>query len=330
LTDKFEENIKSFKQSLKGQSGVENICLVTETPGKQIYWDAGGIFKVGENENSGKNYQIVGVDYDFVDVFDVKFVCGRNFNKEFPSDKEALILNEKAVQWMGFENPQTALNKQVSYWGQIFNVIGVLKNYHQQSLKAEFEPHLYRFMPQGRRSLGVFAMKISSGNISETIAKVRSAYNQFFPGNTFDYYFLDEYFNQQYQNDEKFGRVFGIFSFLTIIIAVLGILGLSAFMAVQRTKEIGIRKVLGASISRILLLLSRDFLVLILVSFIISLPVAIWGINYWLESFAKKMEPDPVLFFIPLLIIGFVTIITISTNVIKASLSNPVESLRYE
>ncbi|MCP4370662.1 MAG: ABC transporter permease, partial [Deltaproteobacteria bacterium] len=153
---------------------------------------------------------------------------------------------------------------------------------------------------------------------------------EFFPGNPFDYFFLDTYFDQQYKADELFGKVFGIFAFLAIFVTSLGILGLSSFMAVQRTKEIGIRKVLGANVSRILYLLSKDFLILIGISFVLSIPLTYWGINLWLNSFANKMELSGWIYLIPLVIVGMITSVTIGSHVIRAALTNPVESLRYE
>jgi len=326
----YPSKFDSFKETLLQRADVAKICHVTEVPGRQIYWDNGGIMKAGEDINQGKNYQIVGIDYDFAELFDLKFVAGRNFSREFPADKDALIFNETAVQWMGFENAASAVGHQVDYWQKIYTIVGVLKDYHQQSLKKAFEPHIYRFLPYGRDVRGMIAIKMNIKNVKETVAAVKQNYDKFFPGNPVDYFFLDDYYNQQYQSDQQFGRIFSLFSILAIIITVLGILGLSSFSATQRTKEIGIRKVLGASVSKILLLLSRDFLILIGVAFAISLLPTILGINKWLESFANRMSLSGWLFVAPLAVVFMITLLTISSHAIKAALANPVESLRYE
>ena len=326
----FKEKFVTFKDELLKQSNIDKFCFVSEVPGRQIFWDNGGIFRVGEDEGKGKNYMIVGVDYDFVDVFDLKLAAGRNFSKEYPADKDTLILNEKGIKWMGFANNEEALGKQVDYWGKIYTVIGVLKDYRQESPKVDYEPQIFRLLPYGRDVRGVFAIKINPQNIPEAIRLVQQYYEQFFPGNPFEYDFLDDYYNQQYKEDELFGKVFGIFSFLAIFVTSLGIFGLSSFMAIQRTKEIGIRKVLGAGVPRILYLLTKDFLVLLLLSFIIVLPLTIWGIKSWLNGFAQQMSLGPVLFILPLLIVGVVMLLTLAAHVIRAALANPIQSIRYE
>jgi len=328
--DSFGDKIVSFKNTLLKNSNVEQFCVVTEVPGRQIYWDNGGIMKAGEDISKSKNYQIVGIDYDFAEVFNIQFVVGRNFSKEYLTDNDALLFNETAVSWMGFENPQSALGQKVDYWGKIYTIIGVVKDYHQQSLKQAFEPHIYRLMPQGRGTMALFALKINATNIKETLQQIHEQYEKFFPANPFDYFFLDEYFNQQYKSDELLERVFGLFSFLALFITALGVLGLTAFMTTQRTKEIGIRKVVGAGVNQILYLFSKDFLRLIIISFIIALPFLLWSVNEWLNSFAKRMDMSSTLFLIPLSLVIIVTLVTIGTHVIRAALANPVEALRYE
>jgi len=328
--DSNAEQITTFKNILKNQNNIEKICLVTEVPGKQIYWDNGGIRKAGEDASRGKNYQIVGVDYDFADVFDVKFVAGRNFSREHPSDVDGLVFNETAVRWMGFESPETAVGQKVDYWGKIYTILGVINDYHQQSPKQVFEPHIFRFMPEGRHNLGVFAVKIKTNDTRQILDQVENTYAEFFPGNPFDYFFLDEYFDRQYKSDVLFGKVFGIFAVLALFVTSLGILGLVAFMVTQRTKEIGIRKVLGADIRQILQLLTMEIVKLILISFIILVPLVYWGAESWLQSFATRMEYGIGLFFIPLALTLLITILVMGTHVVKAALMNPVHSLKYE
>ena len=320
----------TFKEELLKQPHIQKVCVVSEVPGRQIMWDNGGIHKAGADKSQGKNYQIVGVDYDFVGVFDLNILQGRNFSKEFPADKDALILNETAVKWMGFISIEEAIGKEVDYWGVLYPIIGVLADYHQQSLKEAFEPHIYRFFPYGRPPWGRFAIKISAQNIKESLQLVKEYYTKFFPGNPFEFFFLDDYFNQQYKSDERLGSVIGLFSFLAIFVTCLGIFGMSAFMAIQRTKEIGIRKVLGATTGSILKLLMKEFLVLIGVSLIIAWPISYWGIQQWFNAFAYRTPWSVFLFLMPLVIVSAVTIVTVSSNILKAALANPVESIKHE
>jgi len=326
----FKESVLSFKEELLKQSQIKKLCVVTEVPGRQIIWDNGGIRRAGEDPGKGKNYQIVGIDYNFVDVFDLNIIQGRNFSKDFPSDEKALILNETAVETMGFNSNEEAIGELVDYWGELYPIIGVMSDYHQQSLKVAFEPHLYRLYPYGRPPWGLFAIKTSPQNIQQTIQLVEQYYQRFFPGNPFEFFFLDDYFNQQYMSDELFGRVVGIFSFLAVFVTCLGIFGMSSFLAIQRTREIGIRKVLGASTESILALLMKDFLVLIGVSLIVAWPLAYWGIQQWLNAFAYRMSWNVLLFLMPLLIVFVLATVTVSSNILRAALADPVDSIRHE
>ena len=231
---------------------------------------------------------------------------------------------------MGFDSPEAAVGQQLDFWGELFTIIGVVRDYHQQSLKEAFEPTLFQLTPSGRGSRGVFAMKVNPQNLPEMIRKVRQNYEELFPGNPFDYFFLDDYFNQQYRADELFGRVFGVFSAIALFITSLGILGLSSFMTVQRTKEIGIRKALGASVTRLAVLLTKDLFILIFMAFLAALPVSLWGLHLWLQTFAARMTLHGGLFLIPLILVLFITLATVCSHVIRAARANPVKSLRYE
>jgi len=328
--DNYGTNFESFKETLLKRVEFSNLSHVTEVPGRQIYWDAGGIFRVGEDIDQGKNYQIVGIDYDFVDLFDLKFVAGRNFSEEFSTDDKSLILNETAVNFMGFESAESAIGEKVNYWGEIFTVVGVLKNYHQQSLKEAFEPHIFRYMPNGRGTSGMIAMKLNTSDSKEAIGLVKREYNNFFPGNPFDYFFLDDYYNQQYRSSELFENVSGLFSMLAIFVTILGIYGLSSFNIIRQTKAIGIRKVLGASVSSIIKLLTRELIVLLIIANIIAGPIAYYVMNRWLENFAFRTDIGINLFLLAGGIVLFFAITTVIYQVIRAARSNPVESLRYE
>ena len=285
---------------------------------------------MGEPDTKGKNYQIIGMDYHYADVFDLQFAAGRNFSPEFTTDDKNLIFNEAAVKWLGLESPDKAIGQKVDYWGEIFTIVGVLKDFHQQSLKNIVEPHIYRFMPTGRRTRGQFAVKLNTENTPGTIAGIKTLYQAFFPDNPFEYFFLDDYYNQQYKSDELFGRVFRLFSALTIFITALGLFGLSSFNVAQRTREIGIRKVLGSSVTAILVLLSQDYFKRIVFAFLIACPVAWFAINQWLDNFANRIDMTAWPFVIAMFCALLVAALTISGQAIRAAMANPVESLRYE
>lgn len=328
--ENFNSTNESFKESILSKSFVSDICLSTEVPGRQIYWDAGAIHKYGEDPSAGKNYQIVGIDYDYIDLYDLDIIYGRGFSRDFTSEERSLILNETAINWMGFDSLKTAVGADVSYWGEKFTIVGIMKDFHQQSLKEEYEPHIYRFMPTGRGTRAMYSILIENKDMKKTIAEIQEEWNNFFPGNPFEYFFLDEYYDQQYKAEELFGKVFSLFSILAIFITFLGIFGLSSFSAAQRTKEVGIRKVLGAKLSDVLILLTKDYIKILGISFILLLPFLYLGLNSWLEEFANRMELNIWLFILPLALVGIITLLTVSQQTLKTASTNPVNSLKHE
>ena len=194
----------------------------------------------------------------------------------------------------------------------------------------DFEPHIYRYMPLGRRTRGQIAIKFHASNPRETVKLVKQHYDAMFPGNSFDYFFLDDYFNQQYKSEELLGNVFTLFAVLAIIITALGIYGLSSFTINLRQKEIGIRKVLGSSVPRIVFLFIKDQFIMILVSFVITAPLAVYGLNRWLNTYASRISLSAIVFIASIIIVCLVVFTTVAYKTIKAALANPFESLKYE
>jgi putative ABC transport system permease protein len=325
----FIQRKETFKQEIAKLTGVKGVAFSTEVPGRKIWWDNGGIFKVGQDATSGKNYMIMGVDDKLIDLYKMELINGRNFSEEFPSDKEAVIINETAVKWLEFESPEDALNKQISYWENIYTIIGVLKDYRHESPKALPEPQIFRYLPNESR-FGSFSIKFESITINQNLVKIEKLWNDLFSGNPFNYFFLDVYYDEQFKADKKFGNVFGIFSFLAIFITCLGLFGLSLYTANLKTKEIGIRKVLGAKVINILINISKEYLYLILVALIIAVPILIWGINLWLNNFESKMTISFWLFIIPLVLVFLITMLSVGAHTIIAAKQNPVDSLKYE
>jgi len=326
--ENFEKRFESFKDELRRYPNIADIAFSREVPGRQIYWDNGGIFPAGSDVSKSKNYMIMGIGYEFLDMYDIKFLAGRNFSKEFSTDPDGLILNETALQWLEFESPENAIGKQISYWGKIYTVIGVVADYHHESPKAAFEPTIFRFLTNSPR--GMYSIKIKSANFSATLKQIETVYKKSFPDNPFTFFFLDEYFNEQYFADKQFGAVFRTFTGLALLVTCLGIFGLAAFNASQRRKEIGIRKVLGASVSTIVILLVKDLFYLVFTSTVLMIPVSFFGIRNWLQGFNSRMEIGIFLFVIPLIILVVITGLTVVFQSIKAALANPVESIKYE
>ena len=228
---------------------------------------------------------------------------------------------------MGFDKPEQALGKQIDFWGKTYTIVGVIDNFHQQSLRDAYDAMIFRCIPDLRSQVSV---RISTADVQHTIETLKTNWKTYFPNDQFDYFFLDQHFNQQYKADQRFGQIFGIFTFIAILVACLGLFGLVSYTIVQRTKEIGIRKVLGASISSILQLLYRDFATLVVISFIISAPLAWWAIDKWLQSYAFRLDISWILFVAPFLAVMVIAFASVSLLTVKAALMNPVKSLKTE
>jgi putative ABC transport system permease protein len=324
----FRSKLVTFKEELLKNQAIKKFSVGTEVPGRQILWDAGGIFRVGSDQS--KNYQIVGIDYDYIDLLEAKIIAGRNFDKSFSSDSSSLILNEKATRWMGFESPVEAVNQMVNYWDNIYTIVGVVNNYRQQSPKEAFEPHIFRFMPYGRDVRGYFLLKIQPGSESTVLKIVEDKFKEFFQENPFDFFFLEEYYGQQYKSERLLGSVFGAFAILSILVTCLGIFGLTSFLMVQKTKEISIRKVVGSDLPAIILLFSMDFIKITLIAFLIAVPGCYFWLSEWLKTFEVQMSVTAWSFIIPFIGTLIITLITIGLIVHKTARLNPAESLRSE
>ena len=271
------------------------------------------------------------VSMGWLKLYDIKIIAGRDYtytdyNPDF-SKVHNLIINESATKLLGFATPQDAIGKTILRGQRQWNVIGVIDNYHQKSLRYPIEPTV--LMPAYGTGSSI-SVKVNSQDLPATIASIKRVYDNFFPGNYFDYFFLDTRFNRQYADDQLFGKAFAIFAAFAIFIACLGLLGLSLFATAQRTKEIGVRKVLGASIGNIVLLLSRDFIGLVLVAFLIASPLAWFVMHKWLQDFAYRIDIEWWVFALAGFLAVSIAVATISYQAIRAAAANPVKALRSE
>ena len=322
----FLHKMTAFKQELKNQSSIKNITVSTSIP-SETGWNAGGIRLVGQDESKQKQYRVIGVDYDYIKTYEIKLIAGRAFAKEFGSDKNSVIFNRKGIEQLGFNKPKEAIGKKIEFWGNQYTIEGVTENFHQQSLREAYDPLILRLIPDNNGSISI---KTSATQTSQTINSVKAEWNKFFPGNTFEYFFLDDHFDEQYKADQRFGQLFSLFTSLAILVACLGLFGLASFTTLQRTKEIGIRKVLGASVTNILKLLFGEFAFLLLIAFIIATPVAWFTTANWLQGYAFRINLQWTYFVLPFVTIIAIALITVSFQSIKAAIANPVKSLRTE
>jgi len=318
---------ESLRQELSALPNVEAVTGAAAMPGR-TGWGGQLVWVEGRPETETVTLEVITVDPDYAHTLGLKFRSGRDYDRRIPTDaSEGILLNEAACKAFGW-NPQEAVGKKLRTAGmQNGRVLGVLADYHQHGLKEQIRPVLTFVAPY---AFNYLAIRLGAGDVQASVARVEQFWRSRFPGYTFQYTFLDEDFNRQYQAEERLARIVGLFAALAVGIACLGLFGLAAFTAQQRTKEIGVRKVLGASVTSIVLLLSKDFVVLVLVAILLATPLAWYAVDQWLSSFAYKIDLAWWVFLLAGGLAVAVALLTVSYQSIRAALANPVKSLKME
>jgi len=324
----YQDVYRAFKGKLLRLSGVRSVTASSEVMGNEILWSTDWR-RLHSLSKQVSNIFHVGVDNDFVRSYGLRVIAGRDFSRDFGTDKKAIILNETAVKTLGL-TPQQAVGELMS-GGQpnmdSMKVVGVIADYHNEGLQKEIQP-LMLFLNRNTRHF--YSIKMQASDPAATIVATKRIWDRYYPGDPFEYFFLDENFDRQYTENQRFGEVFGLFALFAIAIACFGLLGLSAYNVLQRAKEIGIRKVLGASTENLLLILSRDFLLLVAVAFVIAVPVTWLAMHSWLQSFAYRIGISWWIFAVAGLMAAAIAFITVGGHAMKAAMQNPVRSLRTE
>ncbi len=316
-----------FKEELRKYSSIINVSGSTTLPGQSF--SNIGFGAEGVDENFTLNLCIC--DYDFLDTLKLELAQGRFFSRDFTTDSHAAVLNEKAVELLGWENP---IGKKINNWSRNrgdFVVIGVIKDYHYESLHQEIRPQALFLSTGYYTSVESFiSVRLNTEHISETISRIEDTWRTFAPQIPFHYSFLDKDFDNLYINEKQTRKLFSIFAFLAIFIACLGLFGLASFIADQKTKEVGIRKVLGASIVKIVNNLNKRFLKWVLIANLLAWPLAWLAMNRWLQNFAYSIRLSWWMFAVAAILALVIALITVSFQTVKAALKNPIDSLRYE
>ena len=317
----------ALQNAVNSLPNVKSTALSSSVPG------SGNPGAYSEIENKKGDLQIANLDLYFVDwnyipQYKIKMVAGRPFSKEFGTDTtQAMVVNESVTKLLGYSSPQEAVGRKFKQWGREGKIIGVMQDFHFRSLQQPIKPLTMRIEPQG---CDLLSIHITGSNIPATLASIESKWKEMIPNRPFSYFFMDEFFDRQYRGEERFGNLFLNFAILAIFISCLGLLGLASYSTMQRTKEIGVRKVLGASVTNITTLLSSDFIKLVLISIVVASPLAYIGMHKWLEGFAYRTSVSWWIFLLAALAAIFIALFTVSFQAIKAAVANPVKSLRTE
>ncbi len=329
LNDKYE----SFRHSLLQNSAIKNVGRSSRIPTGRLL-DGDGASMPGSDSVVPVKADIryVAADYDFIPTYGISIVAGRNFSRDYGTDTSNFIINEAAVKAIGWQLPEQAVGKNFKYGPVTGHIIGVMNDFHFESLHQKITPLILE-MPAdqpNQSSYNSISIKIAGNNVPSALATLKNTWQKYLADYPYQYTFLDEKFSKLYESEQKQETIFTVFAFIAIFIACLGLFGLSAFAISQRVKEIGVRKVLGADVTTIVALLSKDFLKLVIIAAIIAFPVAAFAMNKWLQTFAYRIHMQWWIFLLAAVTALLIALITVSFQAIKAALTNPVKSLRTE
>ena len=325
------DNYQIHKNEFLKHASITGATASRTVPGSKLGWNS--VRLPSEKKNKGQFMNFEYVDADFFDEYDIELAAGRFFDKDLSTDVGGpIVLNEAAVKALGWHSPEEAVGKElIAWWSQDVEqpqpIIGVVHDYHYEGLQNEIDPIVIVMAPKRFRSM---TLTFESQNVTDVLSFTEKTWDSLFPNDVFRYYFLDEQFGRLYEAEERLMRIVRSFTLLSILISCLGLFGLAAFMADRRTKEIGIRKVLGASVSNITVLFSKDFVRLIALANGLAWPIAYFAMHKWLQSFAYRIDLHLGIFIFSGICSLLIALLTVSYQSIKAAFTNPVDSLRYE
>lgn len=329
----FLNNLEVLKNELTANKNIKNVTATYDLPGKEHLSLFSNFFRSVKNGEELISLYNSRIDYDFLPTFNARLVAGRNFSKDQSTDNQAVMINMEALKALGFDTPEEAIDQHITFGRgpnlRKTNVIGVV-DFRSTSFKNKNYPVVYQINWGPLKYLSIKMENVQGEALPATIDFIKEQWQKIYPEQPFNYFFLDALFNMQYEAEQKFSTALTVFTGLAIVIACLGLYGLSSIVTLQRTKEIGIRKILGASIRNLFVMLSKDFGIMILIAGGISTPVVWYTISGWLENYAYQTEISWWIFVLPLLVMLVIVLVTIGQHAIRAVFTNPVESLKYE
>ncbi|MBX2962386.1 MAG: ABC transporter permease [Cyclobacteriaceae bacterium] len=322
----FQIRLQSFRDIVEAQTGIRHTTLSSGSPG------AGSVFRGTIPEGFTREDNIftanMAIDYDFLKTYNMELIAGRTFSQDYPSDEQqGFIVNETAVRQFNWDTPEKALGKMINREGKKGQVVGVIKDFNFADLTT---PISALIMAIDRNQFSTLSVRFENENVESTLTKLEQEWNKLFPEKAFEFTFLDEQLNQQYSNFQNFGTIIQTFTAIAILISCLGVYGLVLFTVKRKVKEIGVRKVLGANVGNILVLIYRDFALLIVIGFVLAVPASYYFMNQWFTNFIYHTNIDSFTYILSLLVIFLIVSLTISYQAIRAAQANPVKSLRSE
>lgn len=310
-----------FRDQISSFADIMSVSGSATVPGEEIYQYSDQI-NINQKQIAGV-FSLLPVEPGFFDQYNIELLEGEPLRN---NGRDEIIINEEALQVLGFDQPSEVIGQVLMNNGHKSEIKGVVKNYHHENLKLAIEPIIFF----GTDAPNYYSIEINSANAGATLSLIQTQFEELFPGSPYQYFFLNDFYNQKYNAEEQFNILFGIFTALATIVAFIGLFGLTSYSAELRTKEIGIRKVLGANIANIVALLSKDFIKLVIIGFVIAIPIAWYAMNQWLANFAYRIEIGPGIFALAGGAALLIALLTVSWQSVKAALMNPVESLKNE
>jgi len=330
-TNEVARQYDAFRTELLKNTAFKDMTRSSRIPTGRLLDNMGASTLAGDSLRPvTTDIKFVSADYDFTSTFGIKTVAGRFFSREYGTDTASFVINESTVKALGWENAKEAIGKDFKYGNQRGLIIGVLKDFHFESMHQAIVPMILLMLPPSFPYFNNLSIKIGGSDLASALSQFETSWKKFFPDSPLDYTFLDDKFDKLYESEQKQATLFTVFACVAIFIACLGLFGLSAFAISQRIKEIGVRKVLGANVSGIVGLLSKDFLILVGVAALMAFPIAWYAMNNWLQDFAYRINIQWWVFIVAGILAALIAFVTVSFQAIKAAIANPVKSLRTE
>jgi len=330
-TNEVGRQYDAFRSELLKNTAFKDMTRSSRIPTGRLLDNMGASTLAGDSLRPvTTDIKFVSADYDFASTYGIKLVAGRFFSREYGTDTASFVINESTVKALGWKNAKEAIGKDFKYGNQRGHIIGVLNDFHFESMHQAIVPMILLMLPPSFPYFNNLSIKLAGSNLASSLSQFETSWRKFFPETPLDYTFLDEKFDKLYESEQKQATLFTVFACVAIFIACLGLFGLSAFAISQRIKEIGVRKVLGANVSGIVGLLSKDFLILVGVAALMAFPVAWYAMNNWLQDFAYRINIQWWVFIVAGILAALIAFVTVSFQAIKAAVANPVKSLRTE